>query len=164
MGYMGFGMQSWVYKRQPRKPFSKRGQIPSFTPLLKYSRTFQLKPQKKKSKYKNAFLSLLVFLSLVFLFSAFTQKLTFYNKNYNSIVNEEINRRDNEAYHFLLNSGKKRLLANNIVGAYSEFNLAYNIKPNNEELNQLIIETLSILCSENIEYCDVLDSHLEKTP
>lgn len=52
MGYMGFGMQSSVYKRHPRKPFSKRGKVPSFSPLLNYTRTFSLKPHIKENKHK----------------------------------------------------------------------------------------------------------------
>jgi len=62
--------------------------------------------------------------------------------------------------NFLLNSGKKRLVSNNILGAYSEFNLAYKIKPNNKELNQLMIETLSTLCISEEKYCDRLDVFL----
>ena len=73
----------------------------------------------------------------------------------------QIKEQDEKAFNFLIKSGKKRLVSNNIVGAYSEFNLAYQIKPNSEELNQLLIETLSILCTKNTDYCDRLNSHLE---
>ena len=65
--------------------------------------------------------------------------------------------KDKEAFDFLIKSGKKRLLSNNILGAYSEFNLAYNIKPKDKELNELLIETLSILCDKKESHCEELD-------
>ena len=71
--------------------------------------------------------------------------------------------KDNEAFEFLLRSGKNRLLSNNILGAYSEFNLAYNIKPKDKELNQLMIETLGILCVNEEKYCSELDDLMKIT-
>jgi hypothetical protein len=44
-----------------------------------------------------------------------------------------------------------------VIGAYSEFCLAQKIKPNNKQLNQLLVETLSMLCEENKGYCDELN-------
>ena len=37
MGYMGFGMQKWIYRRRPRAPFSKKTEpgydtLPSHSP------------------------------------------------------------------------------------------------------------------------------------
>ena len=75
--------------------------------------------------------------------------MSLYNKNKNK-----------EAFDFLLKSGKKRLKNNEITGAYSEFNLAHNIYPNNKELNQLLIETLSILCENDSKYNMKLDFFL----
>ncbi len=43
---MGLGMQSWVYKMRPRKPYSKERK-PSFTAVPNYHRTFKLQPSKK---------------------------------------------------------------------------------------------------------------------
>lgn len=161
MGYMGFGMQSCVYNRRPRKVFSKRGRIPSFSTLPKYSRAYKIKPHVKENKYKYVFLGLIVFISLVFLIKTFTTKFIIYTNNQSRVLLENSKQKDIEAFSFLLKSGKRRLLSNNIVGAYSEFNLAYNIRPESEELNQLLIETLSILCSEREKYCDKLDFHLQ---
>ncbi len=160
MGYMGFGMQSWVYKRRPRKPFSKRGEIPSFSPLPKYSRTFSIKPHIKENKYKYVFWGFIFFVSFVFLINISIKKFTLYSINHSNILYENSKRIDYGGFHFLIKSGKKRLLSNNILGAYSEFNLAYKINPKNDELNQLLVETLSILCTKDIEYCNKLDYHL----
>ena len=70
---------------------------------------------------------------------------------------------DKQAFNFLLNSGKTHLKRNNVVGAYSEFILAYRVNPNNKELNQLLIETLSILCVNDENYCGELDDLMNLT-
>ena len=57
-----------------------------------------------------------------------------------------------------MDSGKYLLESNKMLEAYSEFKLAYNIRPNDKELNQLMIETLIALCDEKLRYCDELDS------
>ncbi len=49
MGYMGFGMNSYAYKRKPRKPFSK-SKISSFIGLQHYSRSFKLQLSKNENK------------------------------------------------------------------------------------------------------------------
>ncbi|GAA4969873.1 hypothetical protein [Algibacter aquimarinus] len=161
MGYMGFGMQSWVYKKRPRKPFSKRGRIPSFSPFQEYSRTFKIKSHTKESKYKYTLWGIIFFISLIFLVTNYTKKFTLYTNEKSIVRIKAAEKIDNRAFVFLIKSGKKRLISNNIIGAYSEFNLAYQIKPNNEELNQLLIETLSILCDKNTDYCDDLNYHLD---
>ncbi|BAO77506.1 hypothetical protein [Winogradskyella sp. PG-2] len=66
--------------------------------------------------------------------------------------------KDNQAFDFLMNSGKKRLRSGNIYDAYSEFKLAVAIKPVNEEVNQLLLETISMLCEENENYCNELEN------
>ena len=71
--------------------------------------------------------------------------------------NERVAQINKDAFKFLIKSGKNRLIAGNIVGAYSEFSLAHNIKPNDVELNQLLTETLSILCYNDTNYCLKLD-------
>lgn len=156
-GYMGFGMQSWIYKKSPRKPFSKRESLPSFSPLPNYSRKFKLKPSVNENKDLNNFLTLVIILVFaIFLFFLVNRFVAYSNNQAISItaINES---KDNEAFDFLMKSGKSRLLSNNIFGAYSEFNLAYNIKPKDKELNELMIETLGILCVSEEKYCDRLD-------
>ena len=61
MGYMGFGMQRWVYKMKPRKLFSFERK-PSFEALPKYRREFKLKPRSYEEK---PLLSLIIIISVV---------------------------------------------------------------------------------------------------
>lgn len=85
---------------------------------------------------------------------------TGYSNNHNKLIfqNEIIENR--KAFNFLINSGKKRLQNNNTSGAYSEFRLAKAIYPKNDEVNQLLIETLSILCNTSDDHCQELDELL----
>ncbi|WP_341217178.1 hypothetical protein, partial [uncultured Wocania sp.] len=120
----------------------------------------KIKPHIKESKFKYAFLGIIIFISLVFLIKICTKKFVLYSNNYTYIKNERLIFLDNDAFHFLLRSGKNRLLSNKILEAYYEFNLAYSIRPNDKELNRLMIETLSILCVREDKYCDKLDVFL----
>ena len=72
------------------------------------------------------------------------------------------NREDKIAYNFLLESGINRMYSKNYKGAYAEFKLAYQLNPNNEQLNNLMIETLSVLCNSDEKYCNDFDAFLMK--
>ncbi|MFT7050388.1 MAG: hypothetical protein ACJAZK_000984 [Psychroserpens sp.] len=52
---------------------------------------------------------------------------------------------------------ENRWIENNLVGAYSEFKLVQAISPNDENINQLLIETLVALCEDDTKYCRELD-------
>lgn len=61
---------------------------------------------------------------------------------------------------FLIHSGKPRLENYRLIEAYSEFELAYKIYLDNESVQQYIIETLSVLCTTNSNYCNELENYL----
>lgn len=155
MGYMGFGMQKWIYSRSPRKLFEK-GRIPSFTSVDTYQRTFKVQPSKSIGKFY-IYISILL---LGILFSiVYLKKDEFLIHSYEvqNQKNEILAQIDKNAFNFLIKSGKNRLENSNIFGAYSEFKLAYKINQEHRELNQLLIETLSILCYNDTNYCNELD-------
>lgn len=158
MGYMGFGMQKWIYSRSPRKPFVK-SRIPSFTSIDTYDRTFKVQPSKSLGSFfvLISILLLGLFFSMVFLKK---DELLIHSNEIRRQKTEILAQMDIDAFKFLLKSGKYRLETNNISGAYSEFKLAYKINPDNNELNVLLSETLSILCyrDTNTNYCDELDN------
>tara|TARA_R110002049_G_scaffold1498_1_gene11596 strand:+ start:21687 stop:22181 length:495 start_codon:yes stop_codon:yes gene_type:complete len=162
MAYLGLGLQKWIYSRKPRKKLFVREGLSSFTALPKYSRTFKLQPSVTENKTQKGFLTLIVTLLFIVLLSfSYTNFNTYSNKK-TALIHELTELRTREAFNFLFHSGKYRLLDNNIKGAYSEFELAYHIDPGNQELNQLIIETLSILCLNDNNYCKKLDYFLQK--
>lgn len=159
-GYMGLGLQQWIYSRDPQKKMFQKNGLKSFTALPKYSRTFTLQPSRKENKKLNGFLT--VSSVICFLILSYFTYHTFLNYSTNHVQDlREIRAfKKQEAFNFLVNSGESRLRKNEISGAYAEFKLAHKINPKDEELNQLIIQTLSILCSENNSYCNALDTML----
>ena len=152
MGFMGFGMQKWIYTMRPRKPFSMQRKG-SFTVLPSNSRKFRLQPSENKGSYNIAIVLLIVFPLLIGLM---IPKWSVYEDKRNMEEIEFRLAKDNYAFNFLIDSGKKRLSSGKIYGAYSEFTLAHNIKPNHKELNSLLLETLEILCFDYNNHCDEL--------
>ena len=159
-GYMGLGLQQWIYSREPQKKMFKKIGLKSFTALPKYSRTFALQPGREENKKLNGFLTV----GFVFSFLILSYFSYHHFVNYsNNLTKELIGIRELkkvEAFNFLVNSGENRLKKHEILGAYSEFKLAHNINSQNNELNHTMIETLSILCVENNNFCSELDTML----
>lgn len=155
MGYMGSGLQSWIYRMQPRKPFSMKRKG-SFSEIPSYQREFKIQASKEQNRV-NVILSGLLIFFILGIFVLYVPKFNKHSKKVHQEVVQMQKEGNKAALKFLLSSGKERLLDNNIIGAYSEFKLAYKIEPNNEALKALFIETLSILCVENNSYCDELD-------
>lgn len=158
-GYMGFGMASWIYKQGPRKPFSKRKRRPTCNTLSTYDRVFKLQPSKKSSNLYIVFSFLLIGLMAIGLYYKIPQ-FEDYQNNWANQKQERIDRNNTFAFNFLMKSGTSRLTSNNLKGAHSEFKLAYAIYPNDETVNQLLIETLVGLCENENEYCKELDAVL----
>ena len=160
MGYMGFGMQKWIYSRNPRKPFAK-GRIPSFTSINTYERTFKAQPSKSLGKFY-IYISILLlglFFSIIYLKK---DEFLIHSAKINNQINEQAIQIDKDAFRFLMNSGIHRLESSNIKGAYSEFKLAYNIYPTNIELQEIMFHTLSILCYNDVKFCQELDDFTQK--
>lgn len=158
-GYMGFGMASWIYKQGPRKAFSKRKRRSTCNTLSTYDRVFKLQPSKKSSNLYIVFSFLFIGLVAIGLYYK-VPEFTDYNSTRNTQKRERIERKNKFTYNFLMNSGMNRLRANNLVGAHSEFKLAKAIYPEDETVNQLLIETLVGLCESQNEYCMELDAIL----
>ena len=160
MGYMGFGMQQWIYSRNPKKKLYERRDLRPFKSLHYYSRIFKLQPRKPENNRYGGFLVVLIIFGFIIMASFTYINFTGYSNNHNKLIfqNETIENR--KAFNFLINSGKKRLQNNNTSGAYSEFRLAKAIYPKNDEVNQLLIETLSILCNTSDDHCQEMDELL----
>ncbi|WP_299113489.1 hypothetical protein [uncultured Winogradskyella sp.] len=149
MGFMGFGMQKWIYTMRPRQPYSmeRKG---SFTKIPIYEREFKLRPSKNKGNYN---FGILLFLVLTMLTCISIPNWLKQARIHNQKVETLREAKNDRAFKFLLTSGTRRLNAQNYIGALSEFKLAKNIKPNSIEANQLLLEVVSLLCEKNDIYC-----------
>jgi hypothetical protein len=87
-------------------------------------------------------------------------KFTDYHNTRSVQFQEQAVRSNKSTFNFLINSGKGRLVSNNLKGAYSEFKLAQAIYPKDDLVNQLLIETLACLCNNGNSYCNELDETL----
>ena len=110
VGYMGFGMQSWLYKKRPRKPFTKRGQVPSFTPLHSNTRTFSIKPHLKKNNIYAGLITLVAISISILLVVNYSQKFVSYSQERSELIEYNNSKQENYTFNFLLNSGKKRFV------------------------------------------------------
>lgn len=148
--YIDLEANNRVYKKSSNSSCIKTKRLSIFKP----------KPSKKENKKLDRFLITSFIISsfiLGFITISLAKSFTNYSNNISKLTKERKVLMDKQAFNFLLNSGKTYLKRNNVIGAYSEFILAYKVNPNNEELNQLLIETLSILCEKNEKYCSELD-------
>lgn len=159
-GYMGFGMASWIYKQGPRKAFSKRKRRPTCNTLSTYDRVFKLQPSKKSSNLYIVFSLLLIGLVSVGLYYN-VPRFTDYHNTKSAKLQKLAERSDKNAFNFLMKSAVYRLESNNLKSAHSELTLARAIYPTDENVNQLLIETLISLCDDNNTYCDELYVILE---
>lgn len=150
---MAFGMRKEVYKRRPRKPFSKRRKS-SVDTLPAYNREFHSQPSKLKGQDH---VGIVIFIVIVFVLSTLLPKWLDYARIKDKQEVQHTTVKDNGAYNFLTKSGKRRMQSQNYVGALSEFKLAHKIRPNSPEINRLLLEVISILCSKDANYCDDLD-------
>jgi len=150
MGYMGLGLQKWIYGMRPRQPFSMQRKG-SFTAVPTYSRKFKLQYSNNKGSYN--FGIILFFVMVLVIALSIPRCLEDARLRHKEELAWVI-QKDNDAFNFLLKSGKSRLHKGRISGAYSEFKLAYAIKPDHKELNALLLETLEILCLDYNRHCD----------
>ena len=149
MGYMGFGMQKWIYSMRPRKPFSMQRKD-SFTVIPTYKRNFKLQPSNKSS---NPYFGIALIALMCLIFITHIPKWYEYeNFTYQQKMAYK-STQDDYAFNFLMNSGKNRLYSGKISGAYGEFKLAQAIKPNDKEVNYLLLESLEILCLDYNRKC-----------
>lgn len=154
MGYMGFGLQKWIYTMRPRKPYSiqRKG---SFTEIPSYKIKFKLQPSKDIRPYN---FGILLVLLLVLVVGFSVPKWLSQAKAHQKKVTALKTYKANKAFDFLMTSGKRRLKVGNLSGAFSEFKLAKAIQPNHPELKQLYFETLRKLCIQNEVNCTPFDS------
>lgn len=154
MGYMGLGMQKWIYTMRPRQPFSMKRKK-AFTVVPKYERVFKIQPSKHKD---HLHIGIIVFIVIVFILLTLIPQWMEYARIRHKQEVTHTTTRDNQFYAFLKKSGEKQFVLGNYEKALSEFKLARNIRPNSEEINLLLLEVIGMLCDENISYCQEYDT------
>lgn len=163
MGYMGLGMHKWIYSRNPQKKLFEKNRLPLFTPIPRYSRTFKLQSNPKENKLRAGILTVVIIIGFIIVLNYFYNQFTVHSKEISKQTMVTENIKNNQAFEFLLKSGKNRLKENRMLMAYSELKLAQALRPDDEELNNILIETLSIICNNDNKYCNELDTLLKRS-
>lgn len=162
MGYMGFGMQKWVYKMKPRRPFSK-DRKPNLNEIKTTETKFILKKDESIfSQRIKAISTLVIFAMVIFAFAYFAVQML--NKSKTSAESIEKSRQNekNDAFMVLFENGKRYLSNGNRDKAKSELELALNLKPENYSANIYFIYTLKSFCLAENKYCDKIIIHINK--
>ena len=171
MGYMGFGLQRWIYRQRPRRFLSKEQKpihseiemimIKPFQPIVllnitnNESRLSSFKKiQNRRQKLRIYSLLGLAFFSLlmIFLFTNFSITDKTYS-NHNDIRNS-INREKSNAYRVLTISGRLASERGKYQFAYDEFKRADKLYPKAVYHKVYIGNMYLKLCKEQKIYCD----------
>ncbi|WP_406683945.1 hypothetical protein N1F78_14815 [Seonamhaeicola sp. MEBiC1930] len=147
--------------RNLKRKLYKSKKVPLFFRFSKQFGALKLYGIPKKNDILIGLITLLLVLSSILV--VFGPIITDFMEYSNELAEQKIASRkykNQTAFNFLMNTGKKRLVDGRINEAYKEFRLAYAIYPENKEVNTLIIETLSILCEREAKYCLELDKFL----
>jgi tetratricopeptide (TPR) repeat protein len=185
MGYMGFGLQKWIYQMKPRKPFKKGNKIAGYeTQDIHNQKEFnlketystnpeiienRLKEAKKKSLLnwrKQLAYSVLVVFALMSVFA-----LIYYGKSDSifsgsqdqyKLMAQKDRQEKAEALDLLIKTGKHHLYNNEIENAITNFKLALNIDPDNSLALYNLILALSVDCEKNSNICEETMEYYKK--
>ena len=152
MGYFGFGLQKWIYKQRPRKPFSNNRK-PSHDTTPIYHNEFKLKRDLNVTNNKlKAFITLLFLAGIVWAIVIMLSNAKSRTSEYNQEFNKTIERTDNEIFNVLYKSGSLYYRNESWESAKSEFERALKIKPDHIDLNRKYITTLLFMANSDSTY------------
>jgi len=183
MGYMGFGLQKWIYSQKPRKPFKKRESTLG-QEYIDTERNFsiegsfvpnpngveeRIENSKKRNRLKSklekiqSIIFLIMFFFLAIIIIIYIRKPT-YNNNQEGviIIDEEYNKEIQRDINLFIKTGKDNLEWNYINSSIEEFERALKLDPNNIEALNYYVLALSIDCEQNNKNCDKAMEFYEK--
>lgn len=184
MGYMGFGLQKWIYNLKPRKPFKKgtKGAGYETYQINRYDE-FKLKDtgtnnpeladlrlNEAKKRFAISTQNERLFIGLIIIGIIVTIALIYRGvENFRSKGNEnsktttsKISKERLYALELLIKSGKQYLLNNEINYAINDFKLALNIDTINPVALYYLTLALSIDCEKNLRSCAETIEYFEK--
>lgn len=160
MGYIGFGLQKWIYKQKARKPFrnSRKGisEDSSFSnnfnvPVGLYNKQQAVKNIEKRKKIDFLIVCIIIFIIVgggYFFISTFSiyENESLQYKLENELVFKL------ESYDILIDSGDKYYGNDDFRNASNEYELAYKVKPS-AVLKKKLLSCYFELCKDNSDFC-----------
>jgi len=176
MGYMGFGLQKWIYNLKPRKPFKKGTKGAGYdTYQINNPNEFKLKDTRIKNpelaelrlkesrkrfaanSRKERLFGVLIVICLIFSIALIFERVSNYtlksNENQKKST-ERISKEKEDALELLIVSGKLNLQNNDIEHAINDFTLALNIDQENPIALYNLTLAFSIDCEKNSHNCE----------
>lgn len=175
MGYLGFGLQKWIYTQRPRKPFSKemksscntisQAELKGFDNLMSDSGNTDALDKKIQERSKRMderrivgalvgllFLAILVFM-LYISFSGFSNAIKRSPESV-KLAKEQV-KKDNElAFDLALKSGTNRLANGQYDLAIKELERALRLKPSDVDAERALAEAYNMTCLKSNKNCD----------
>ncbi len=179
MGYMGFGMQKWIYNMKPRKAFQKRRRAVGDTIDVYKSHTsvYEKSPEERKSKrlfrYKeaehksgNIYLRLLKFLipTFIIIYGGFKMFDSITRNDNAQPTSEEIkhSNKDIRTYNYLVRNGYIFIHNNEPEKAIKEFEYALSLIPGDQYALYGFAKARAMNCANNNSECGLALYHLDK--
>lgn len=167
MGFMGFGMQRWIYTQRPRQFFSKErksigNSLPSYTNRID---TTQRVISSKKWIYKPTHWTIKVLIVSTFLILMGLITLSLFGMVYkgnalisltNDITSNVIHQQKlekDEAYSLLTNSGRQLYQKGDYHEAFNELMRAHKLYPNAIYHHVQFANMYTDLCNSQNLYC-----------
>lgn len=176
MGYMGFGLQKWIYTMKPRKPFKKGNKSPAYDSEeflnpqeFRPSSTATTNPEilekriqasKKRIIFRarvGRFYSVLIVAGIfgisAVVYQIISNHMSNLRENHNVVLRLMTIEEEN-ALSVFIESGMLNMKNNEIEDAISNFKHALYLDPENELALYNITLALSIDCELNTRNCD----------
>lgn len=160
MGYIGFGLQKWIYKQKARRPFSNSrngiSEDSSFSknfnvPVGAYNKEQAIENIDKRKK-RDFFIVGSLIVIIVGVGFIFSNSFSIYeNKNLQNKLDKELVFKL-ESYTILIDSGDKYFENDDYLIASAEYELAYKVKPS-AELKKKLLLCYFELCKDNSDFC-----------
>lgn len=190
MGYMGFGMQNWIFRQRPRRAFSKDRKPIADTVSRLATKEFSIPGRTQKSheqinqnkKYyldriqkrsiKNRIVSFIIlaiiFISILVLYKYQPWKRFEVSKEDVLIAQQEAQTQKKTVFDMALSYGNRKLIDGEIESAIKEFKHALKIFPSNPEARLGLAKSYLLDCKTNQNNCDkaklILDNLIKEYP
>lgn len=190
MGYMGFGMQNWIFKQRPRRAFSKdrkptgdtvprlvtkefniSGRTQKNLEQIDQNKSYYLGRIRKRSikeKIVSSLILVTIFLSVFLLYKYQPWKRFEVSKEDVILAQQKAEQQKRAVFNMTLSYGNRKLVDGEIESAIKEFEHALKIFPNSLEAKVSLAKSYVLDCETNQNNCEkakkLLDALIEKYP
>ncbi|MCK9451163.1 MAG: tetratricopeptide repeat protein [Bacteroidales bacterium] len=190
MGYMGFGLQNWIFRQRPRPAFSKdrkptgdtiprldtkefsiAGRTQKNPEQIEQNKRYYLDSIRKRSikeKIVSSIILITILLSVFLLYKHQPWKKYEVSNEDLILAQQRAEQQKKAVFEMTLSYGNRKLLGGEIESAIKEFEHALKIFPNSMEASEGVAKSYLLDCETNQNNCEkakkLLDALIEKYP